>query len=185
MHHLYSWLCLMCFSSHDPSGLSWESCRCTLYVGCIIVGRNHADRSKDNYLRLEKWVILDLFFGVTVASFPVLQGQLPKSWSLFKSYTRSYSHSRSHGTGTHPVSTSASNRRKTEIYRHDGLESKSNNFRSDVDDEIELLQQRQRKAPGNVDQPPKVLIKVDDFDSKSFKQQSRDESPESGVTGSH
>lgn len=77
-----------------------------------------------------------------------------------------------------------SDRTKVGIYHDPDLESKSNNFRIDGDDEIELLHQQRIRAPETSHQLPTVFVVTDDVDSKSAKQLSRDNSPEQGVTGS-
>ena len=95
-----------------------------------------------NYLALETWILIDLFFGVIVASLPVLYGQLPKTWSIFRAYTRTYLHSNSHRSQTLHETTSGTDRTKFGIYhRDDDLESKSNHCRSEGD-ETELLEQQ-------------------------------------------
>lgn len=155
-------------------------------IPCILnlcmLALSRANQSIGNYIDLEKWVLIDLFFGLLVASLPVLQGQLPKSWGLFKAYAHSHNHS--HRSKPLPGSTAGTDRTKQGIYHQYDLESKSNNFRSEVDDEIELLAQRKTRPPADGHQPPMVFITAGDVESKTSKasktsnQQSRDESPE-------
>lgn len=76
-----------------------------------------------------------------------------------------------------------SDRTKVGIYHNPDLESKSNNFRIDGDDEIELLHQQGIRAPETSHQLPPVFVVTDNADFKSAKQLSRDNSLESGVTG--
>lgn len=139
-----------------------------------------------NYLQLETWIILDLFFGVLVASLPILAGQLPKSWGLFKAYAHNHSHSQTQRTQTLPESAIGSDRTKIGIYHHPDLESKSNNFRLEGDDEIELLHQNTIKVPESSHHPNSAFVAMGDLDlgSKSEKELSRNESLGSNESGS-
>lgn len=97
-------------------------------------------------MHLFTWILLDLFFGIVVASLPILYGQLPKTWTWFKSYTRSHGLSMSGHrelTNTHPDSMSKRNGGGDgEIYVHTDIERHANL----VDDQVELLEQPRRPA---------------------------------------
>lgn len=119
-----------------------------------------------------------------MASLPILYGQLPKTWSMFRSYT--HTHGLSHtghrnGTNNHTDLMSVRKGGDGEIYVHTDIECHGG-----TDDQVELLEQPCRPAAAALTsrhQPTsRVIITGGEMDREFSKQASCNESLESTAT---
>ena len=100
-----------------------------------------------NILTLQIWIMVDLFFGVVVASLPVLSSQLPKSWVKFKSYARSHGLAQSGHSGHHELTDPHPDLGLKHRGGDDGMNTHTElEYPGKLDDQMELLEVPSRPA---------------------------------------